>query len=84
LILRELLIHPCRFGQMNEFLQGMGSNLLAARLKMYPPLAMRLIMANCGGVRNSNWVGRQHAPIGSRSGAILSPGQSPRSHFGLA
>jgi hypothetical protein len=39
---------------MNEFLQGMGSNLLAARLKMYPPLAMTLIMASCGGVRNSN------------------------------
>jgi hypothetical protein len=39
---------------MNEFLQSMGSNLLAARLKMYPPLAMTLIMASCGSVRNSN------------------------------
>jgi DNA-binding HxlR family transcriptional regulator len=33
LIFRELLIRPCRYGELNECLQGMGSNLLAARLK---------------------------------------------------
>ena len=52
--MRELLIHHCRFGERNEFLQGMGGNLLAARLKMYPSVAMTLIMASCGSVRNSN------------------------------
>jgi hypothetical protein len=39
---------------MNEFLHGMGSNLLAARLKMYPSVAMTLIMVSCGSARNSD------------------------------
>jgi hypothetical protein len=54
LILRELLVYHCRFGERNEFLQGMGSNLLAARLKMYLSVTMTLIMASCGSARNSN------------------------------
>jgi len=33
LILRELLIQPCRFKMLNEYLQGMGTNLLTTRLK---------------------------------------------------
>jgi DNA-binding HxlR family transcriptional regulator len=33
LIFRELLIQPCRFKELNEYLQGMGTNLLASRLK---------------------------------------------------
>ena len=33
LILRELLIQPCRFKQLNEWLNGMGTNLLTSRLK---------------------------------------------------
>ena len=33
LILRELLIRPCRYGELTAYLQGMGSNLLAARLQ---------------------------------------------------
>jgi len=33
LILRELLVQPCRFKQLNMWLQGMGTNLLASRLK---------------------------------------------------
>jgi DNA-binding HxlR family transcriptional regulator len=33
LIFRELLIQPCRFKELNEWLAGMGTNLLAARLK---------------------------------------------------
>ena len=33
LIFRELLIQNCRYGQLNEFLPGMGTNLLAKRLK---------------------------------------------------
>lgn len=33
LILRELLIQPCHFGELSEYLDGLGSNLLAQRLK---------------------------------------------------
>ena len=33
LIFRELLIKPCRFNELNQYLHGMGSNLLSARLK---------------------------------------------------
>lgn len=33
LIFRELLIQPCRFKQLNLWLAGMGTNLLAQRLK---------------------------------------------------
>lgn len=33
LILRELLIQPCRFKMLNQFLPNMGTNLLTARLK---------------------------------------------------
>ena len=33
LIFRELLIQPCRFKQLNTWLAGMGTNLLAQRLK---------------------------------------------------
>jgi DNA-binding HxlR family transcriptional regulator len=33
LILREFLIQPCRFKQLNLWLSGMGTNLLASRLK---------------------------------------------------
>lgn len=33
LIFRELLIKPCHFSELNQYLQGMGSNLLSARLK---------------------------------------------------
>mgnify|MGYP006274921805 CR=1 FL=1 len=33
LIIRELLIQPCRFRDLNLFLDGMGTNLLAQRLK---------------------------------------------------
>lgn len=33
LIFRELLIRPCRYGELNFYLKGMGSNLLSARLK---------------------------------------------------
>lgn len=33
LILRELLIQPCRFKELNLYLQGMGTNLLTNRLK---------------------------------------------------
>lgn len=33
LIFRELLIQPCRFKQLNTWLGGMGTNLLAQRLK---------------------------------------------------
>jgi len=33
LIVRELLLKPCRYGQLMNNLAGMGTNLLAARLK---------------------------------------------------
>lgn len=33
LLLRELLIQPCSFGQLADYLPGIGSNLLADRLK---------------------------------------------------
>lgn len=33
LILRELLIQPCRFKMLHQFLPGMGTNLLSNRLK---------------------------------------------------
>lgn len=33
LIFRELLIQPCRFKQLNLWLEGMGTNLLTSRLK---------------------------------------------------
>ena len=33
LIFRELLIQPCRFKDLNTWLAGMGTNLLAQRLK---------------------------------------------------
>lgn len=33
LILRELMIQPCRFKMLNTFLKGMGTNLLTSRLK---------------------------------------------------
>lgn len=33
LIFRELLIQPCSFGQLESYLQGIGTNLLARRLK---------------------------------------------------
>lgn len=32
LLFRELLIQPCRFGQLNLWLRGMGTNLLSNRL----------------------------------------------------
>jgi len=33
LLFRELLIQPCRFKELNTYLQGMGTNLLTNRLK---------------------------------------------------
>ena len=33
LIFRELLIRPCRFKELNQVLDGMGTNLLSNRLK---------------------------------------------------
>ncbi len=33
LILRELLIQPCQFGQLADYLKGIGTNLLTQRLK---------------------------------------------------
>lgn len=33
LIFRELLIQPCRYRELNQYLTGMGTNLLAQRLK---------------------------------------------------
>lgn len=33
LLFRELLIQPCRFKELNQFLSGIGTNLLATRLK---------------------------------------------------
>lgn len=33
LIFRELLIQPCRFKELNQWLEGMGTNLLTQRLK---------------------------------------------------
>lgn len=33
LLLRELLIQPCRYKDLNQWLEGMGTNLLASRLQ---------------------------------------------------
>lgn len=40
LILRELLIQPCRFKDLNTYLAGMGTNLLTLRLKELEQCAM--------------------------------------------
>ncbi|MDA0705882.1 MAG: helix-turn-helix domain-containing protein [Proteobacteria bacterium] len=39
LILRELLIQPCQFGQLSDYLKGIGTNLLAQRLKELEAIA---------------------------------------------
>lgn len=50
LIVRALLIGPKRYSQLAEQLQGMGSNLLAARLKS---LAAAGVIEKCGGETGS-------------------------------
>ena len=42
LIVRELLLRPCRYGELQDGLPGIATNLLAERLRQGDPLQSRV------------------------------------------
>ena len=64
LIIRELLIQPCRYSELVEYLSGMGTNLLARRLRDL----------ESQGLVEKTATGRKHAPyVLTRAGREVEP-----------